>query len=106
MADQEFSHSFESENDGSERRSDATYGGSDFPDFSGVRRVSRNLTTRAAGFASKSRMYVHDDITWELFEQKFREAFNRDMTPDEHRWFHAVWNASSKKKENSAAAAA
>ena len=51
-------------------------------------------------------MYVHDDITWELFEQKFREAFNRDMTPDEHLWFHAVWSASSKKKENSAAAAA
>ena len=52
-------------------------------------------------------MYVHDDITWEQFDQKFREAFNREMTPDEHRWFQIIWTVvNNETKENSSAAAA
>ena len=52
-------------------------------------------------------MYVHDDITWEQFEQKFREAFSREMTHDEHRWFHTIWTTvHSQKKEKSSAASA
>lgn len=37
-------------------------------------------------------MSLHDQhLTWEQFEQKFRAAFDRDMTPAEDRWFHAIW---------------
>lgn len=52
-------------------------------------------------------MHVYDPITWEQFEQKFREAFGRVMTPDEHQWFHSIWkaaNATAKEKCKGAAA--
>ena len=51
-------------------------------------------------------MYVYD-ITWEQFVQKFRAAFRRDLTPDEHRWFHTIWtivNRQKQEKSNTAAA--
>jgi len=52
-------------------------------------------------------MYVYDDITWEQFEQKFCAAFRRDMTPDEHRWFHSIWTiVNDRKREESRGAAA
>jgi len=50
---------------------------------------------------------MHDDITWEQFEQKFREAFAREMTPDERRWFHSIWsivnNTKQEKRKGTAA---
>jgi len=52
-------------------------------------------------------MYVYDDITWEQFEQKFSEAFGREMTPDEYRWFHSILtvvNARKREKNKGAAA--
>jgi hypothetical protein len=52
-------------------------------------------------------MYVYDPITWEQFEQKFREAFAREMTSDERRWFHSIWtivNNRQPKKDKAAAA--
>jgi len=65
------------------------------------------VTTKAAGFASETNMYVYDDITWEQFEQKFCAAFRRDMTPDEHRWFHSIWTiVNDRKREESRGAAA
>jgi len=52
-------------------------------------------------------MYVYDDITWEQFEQKFREAFGREMTLVEHRWFHSIWTiVEGRKQEESNAEAA
>lgn len=52
-------------------------------------------------------MYVYDPITWEQFEQKFREAFSREMTADEHRWFHSIWTVvNGRKQERSKGAAA
>lgn len=52
-------------------------------------------------------MYVHDNLTWEQFEQKFCEAFDREMTPDEHGWFHSIWTiVNTRKAEESKAAAA
>ena len=52
-------------------------------------------------------MYVQDNISWEQFEQKFLDAFGREMTADEHRWFHAIWTIANSRNEqkNSAAAA-
>ena len=50
---------------------------------------------------------MYDHITWEQFEQKFREAFSRKMTPEEHRWFHSIWtvvNAREREKTKGAAA--
>jgi len=58
-------------------------------------------------YASEACMYVYDDITWEQFEQKFSEAFGREMTPDEYRWFHSIWtivNARKRKKTKGAVA--
>jgi len=53
-------------------------------------------------------MYAHDQhITWEQFEQKFRKAFGREMTPDEHEWFFSIWTAvCGDKQETSKAAVA
>ena len=52
-------------------------------------------------------MYVYDHITWEQFEQKFREAFSRKMTPEEHRWFHSIRTiVEGRKQEKSKGAAA
>jgi hypothetical protein len=69
--------------------------------------LSQNLTTQTAGFASEVRMYVEDNMPWEQFEQKFRDAFGREMTADEHRWFQAIWtiaNSRNEQKKNAAAA--
>jgi hypothetical protein len=50
---------------------------------------------------------VYDHITWEQFEQKFREAFSRKMTPEERRWFHSIWTiVEGRKQEKSKGAAA
>ena len=60
-----------------------------------------------ASDAAGVQMYGYDDITWEQFEQKFREAFSREMTPDEHRWFQDLWtitNGTRQEKCKSAAA--
>lgn len=54
----------------------------------------------------KQPMYVSDQITWEQFEQKFREAFCREMTLDEHCWFQAIWTAVNAQKDKSMSAAA
>jgi len=35
-------------------------------------------------------MYYHE-ITWEQLEHRLCEAFGRELTTDEDRWFHAVW---------------
>lgn len=43
-------------------------------------------------------MYVYAEITWEQFQQKFLEAFGREMTPDEHLWFHSIWRATTRAK--------
>jgi len=52
-------------------------------------------------------MYVYDDITWEQFEQKFSEAFGREMRPDEYRWFHSIWTVvNARKREKTKGAAA
>lgn len=52
-------------------------------------------------------MNVYDEITWEQLDLKFREAFGREMTPDERRWFHSIWTiVNSRKQANSNAAAA
>ena len=52
-------------------------------------------------------MQVYDEITCEQFQQKFAEAIGREMTPDEHHWFHSIWtiaNGRTKAKSKSAAA--
>lgn len=41
-------------------------------------------------------MHVYDEITWEQFQQKFFEAFGREMNADEHQWFHAIWSAATR----------
>jgi hypothetical protein len=49
----------------------------------------------------------HEDITWEQFEQRFREAYGREMTPHEHHWFHSIWTVvygGEQEKSNGAAA--
>ena len=52
-------------------------------------------------------MHVQDHLSWEQFEQKFRDAFDREMTADEHRWFHAIWSVvNGRKAEKSKAAVA
>ena len=51
-------------------------------------------------------MYVYDPISWEQFDQKFREAFGREMTPDEHRWLHSIWTVVSAKAQEKGKAAA
>jgi hypothetical protein len=51
-------------------------------------------------------MYLSDDITWEQFEQRFREAFRREMTPDEHRWFQALWTIANRTRHEKAEGAA
>ena len=69
--------------------------------------MSRNLTTQTAGFASEVCMYAQDTMPWEQFEQKFRDAFDREMTADEQRWFHAIWaiaNSRNEQKNHAAAA--
>ena len=35
-------------------------------------------------------MYEHV-LTWEQFRQKFLAAFDREMTPDEYRWYRSIW---------------
>ena len=52
-------------------------------------------------------MYAQDNMPWEQFEQKFRDAFGREMTADEQRWFHAIWaiaNSRNEQKNHAAAA--
>ena len=44
-------------------------------------------------------MHVYDEITWEQFQQKFFEALGREMTADEHKWFHAIWSAATHAKQ-------
>jgi hypothetical protein len=44
-------------------------------------------------------MYAYDDVTWEQFEQKFGEAFGRQMSPDEYRWFHSIWTIVNDRKQ-------
>ena len=51
-------------------------------------------------------MYVQHQITWEQFEQKFREAFDREMTADEHRWFHTIWTVANRQEQEKSSAAA
>jgi len=48
----------------------------------------------------------YDEITWEQLEQRLCEALGRDLTTDEHRWFHAVWTIANSKQETGNAAAA
>jgi hypothetical protein len=46
-------------------------------------------------------MYVYadyDDINWDEFAHKFRLTFGREMTPDEHRWFHTIWSVVNNNK--------
>lgn len=64
------------------------------------------MTTRAAASASHGAMYVHDQIAWEQFEQKFREAFDREMTTDEHRWFHTIWTVINRREQEKRSGAA
>lgn len=52
-------------------------------------------------------MYAQDNLNWEQFEQKFREAFGRDMRHDEHEWFYSIWKgvqANEEEKTKGAAA--
>ena len=52
-------------------------------------------------------MCVHDNLTWDEFTRKFRDAYGREMTPDEHRWFYSIWTiVNSEKQERSKTAAA
>lgn len=53
-------------------------------------------------------MYEHI-LTWEQFEQKFLAAFDREMTPDEYRWFRSIWevvNVRDRQESKSKGAAA
>jgi len=51
-------------------------------------------------------MYGYDDNTWEPNEEKFREAFGREMTLVEHRWFHSIWALVEPRKQEKRNAAA
>jgi hypothetical protein len=51
-------------------------------------------------------MYIRDDISWEQFEQKFREVYSREMTPDEHRWFQALWTITNRRRQEKGVGAA
>ena len=51
-------------------------------------------------------MYVHDELTWDEFAEKFREAFGREMTVPEHLWFHSLWTAAHNAKQEKAKGAA
>jgi hypothetical protein len=52
-------------------------------------------------------MQVHDDLTWEQFEQKFQEAFGREMTASEHQWFWSIWTSvQARRREKGKGAAA
>ena len=52
-------------------------------------------------------MNVYDPIPWEDFEQKFRESFGRDMTPEERHWFQTIWSiVKDREQEKSKVAAA
>ncbi len=65
------------------------------------------MTTRVAGFCiSIPSMYVNDQLTWDQFEQKFGEAFGRDMTSDQRRWFYSIWEIVSTNNDEKAKAAA
>jgi len=66
--------------------------------------LSRTMTTKVAEFESERRM--HDQLTWEQFTQKFREAFGREMTPDECHWFHSMWAQTTAQKQDKAKGAA
>ena len=50
-------------------------------------------------------MSVYDEITWEQFAEKFREAYGREMTPDEHQWFHSIWTIVNNRKQEERKAA-
>jgi len=50
-------------------------------------------------------MHVYDEITWEQFQDKFFEAFGREMTADEHQWFHSIWSAAMRAKQAKSKAA-
>jgi hypothetical protein len=69
--------------------------------------VSRSVTTQCLlDLPLKLSMYMNDDVTWEQFALKFREAFGRDMTPDEHHWFQSIWTIVNRRKQAKAEAAA
>jgi hypothetical protein len=51
-------------------------------------------------------MYVCENITWEQFEQRFREAYAREMTPDERHWFQSIWTVVYGEQEKSKGAVA
>lgn len=51
-------------------------------------------------------MHVQDCLTWETVEQTFCEAFAREMTPDEHQWFYAIWSITYGHKQEASKTAA
>lgn len=64
------------------------------------------MTHQISEFSIGCHMHVQDCLTWETVEQTFCEAFAREMTPDEHQWFYAIWSITYGHKQEASKTAA